>query len=255
MKICAYVQTVYAKQNYKNECMDTRQFLGLRVIKDALEREGYEVDWAGIATVHEYDVILVSLTADCDWWEFIKERLQWEKGDYKIIVGGAGVMHVEPFLPFADFFSLGRGEISVVNLVKKLDGKPGFEDDSIIEATEFSPDKTYTFRQTEKVYPHGVQLTEKKEYHENAIGCNHKCLFCGYTWHRKFLSDKDFYRFDSGLFDMQDKERAMLDLMKDPDSIDWRHLRSTALDGLSERLRYMVNKRISKECLEFFCGP
>ena len=40
--------------------------------------------------------------------------------------------------------------------------------------------------------------------------------------------------------------------MKDPNSVDWKHLRSTAMDGLSERLRYMVNKRISREMLEFF---
>ena len=133
MKICAYVQRQYAKQNYKNECFDTRQFVGLRVIKDALERDGYAVEWAGIATVHEYDVVLVSLTADYDWWEYIKERLEWRKGSYKVIVGGAGVMHVAPFLPFADYFSLGRGEKSVVNLVRRLDGKDGYEDNSIVE--------------------------------------------------------------------------------------------------------------------------
>lgn len=68
MKICAYVQEAYAKANYKNECMDARQFVGLRVIIDCLNRAGYEVDYAGIATVHQYDVVLVSLTSDCDWW-------------------------------------------------------------------------------------------------------------------------------------------------------------------------------------------
>lgn len=34
MKICAYVQKAYAKQTYKNECMDTRQFVGLRIVID-----------------------------------------------------------------------------------------------------------------------------------------------------------------------------------------------------------------------------
>lgn len=252
MKICAYVQRQYAKQNYKNECFDTRQFVGLRVVMDALSREGYPVEWAGIATATDYDIILVSLTADCDWWEFLKERVTWKKGDYKVIVGGAGVMHVTPFVPFVDYFSLGRGEKSVVNLVKKLDGKEGFEDDSIIDAKTFSPDNIYHIRQAEQVYPHEIPLTATKGYKENAIGCNHKCLFCGYTWQRKFLSDKDFYRFSTGLFDMEDKERAMLDLFKDKSSIDWKHLRSTAMEGLSERLRFMVNKRITRYMLETF---
>lgn len=52
MKICAYVQEAYAKQTYKNECMDTRQFVGLRVVIDALEKCGYTVEYAGIATVY-----------------------------------------------------------------------------------------------------------------------------------------------------------------------------------------------------------
>ena len=56
MKICAYVQEQYAKANYKNECLDTRQFVGLRVVIDAIERAGYEVEWAGKATVRCHTV-------------------------------------------------------------------------------------------------------------------------------------------------------------------------------------------------------
>lgn len=62
LKICAYVQNGYAKQTYKIECLDTRQFVGLRVVMDALQRSGYECEWAGMATVHHYDIVLVSLT-------------------------------------------------------------------------------------------------------------------------------------------------------------------------------------------------
>ena len=40
MRICAYVQERYSKGCYKNECMDTRQFVGLRVVIDCLERAG-----------------------------------------------------------------------------------------------------------------------------------------------------------------------------------------------------------------------
>lgn len=59
MRICAYVQQRYAKSAYKNECMDTRQFVGLRIVIDCLERAGYNVEYAGQATVHQYDVVLV----------------------------------------------------------------------------------------------------------------------------------------------------------------------------------------------------
>lgn len=256
MRICAYVQNAYAKANYKNECMDTRQFVGLRVIIDALARAGYQVEWAGAATAHEYDVVLVSLTSDCDWWPWIAERLTWRKGAYKVIVGGAGVLHVAPFLPFADYFSLGRGEESIPNLIRRIDGKESVEDDSVIESATFSADKIYHIRQTDIVYPHRIELaTNKNGFVEGAIGCNHKCLFCGYTWQRKFVSPNKYYAMTDSLFgNIEDRERAMLDIQKDPDSVDFSKLRTTAIDGMSERLRYMVNKRISRAMMQDFIG-
>lgn len=254
MKICAYVQSAYAKSTYANECLDTRQFVGLRVIIDSLQRNGYEVEWAGSATVHEYDIVLVSLTSDCDWWSFITERLKWRKSSYKIIVGGAGVLHVAPFLAFADYFSLGRGEESIVNLIRKLDGKEFVEDDSIIESASFSYDKIYHIRQTDFVYPHRIALaTNEKGFKEGAIGCNHRCLFCGYTWQRKFVSPNKYYAMADSLFgNIEDIERAMLDIQENPESVNFSKLRTTAIDGLSERLRFMVNKRISRQCMVDF---
>ena len=255
MKICAYVQNAYAKSTYANECMDARQFVGLRVIIDALQRNGYNVEWAGSATVHEYDVVLVSLTSDCDWWSFISERLTWRKGNYKIVVGGAGVLHVEPFLAFADYFALGRGEETMPELIKYLDGKDVVLDDSIICSATFSRDTIYHIKQTDKPYPHKIELAGNANgYQECEIGCNHRCLFCGYTWQRKFISPKGYYAMTGGLFEgMADKERAMLDIQRDPSSVDFSKLRTTAIDGFSERLRYMVNKRISRQCMvDFF---
>lgn len=253
MRICAYVQEYYAKSTYSNECMDTRQFVGLRVVMDSIQRAGYEVEWAGIATVHEYDVVLVSLTSDCDWWSFIAERMRWRKGHYKVIIGGAGVLHVTPFLQWADYFCLGRGEESMPNLIRMLDGQPYVHDDSIIESATFSPDRIYHIRQTDICYPHKIRLTGDKSFQENAIGCNHRCLFCGYTWQRKFVSPNRYYAMEDSLFgDIADKERAMLDIERDPGSVNFSKLRTTAIDGFSERLRYMVNKRISKKCMTDF---
>lgn len=252
MRICAYVQESYARANYKSECLDTRQFVGLKVVLDALDRAGYAVDWAGMATVHTYDVVLVSLTSDCDWWPFIQERLKWQRGKYKVIVGGAGVLHVTPFIRFADYFCLGRGECSVVDLVKALDGANVTLDDSIIEAETFSDDRIYHIKQTTSCYPHNVAIDEKHDFLENAIGCPHKCFFCGYTWHRKFLSEKNYYAHGTGLFNMEDRERAMLDLMHNGTVIDFSHLRSTAIDGCSERLRRMANKPISHQTFILF---
>lgn len=253
MKICAYVQDAYAKANYANECMDTRQFVGLRVIIDCLERAGYTVDYAGLATVHEYDVVLVSLTSDCDWWTYIAERLKWRKGDYKVVIGGAGVLHVTPFLRWGDYFILGRGENLIAPVVEAIAHGDPVEHESVICANRFSPNAIYRVAQVNCTYPHKLRLTDTRTYDEGAMGCNHHCMFCGYTWHRKFVSNiSDTYKMSDNLFGgIADKELAMLDL-KAGQKIDFHHLRTTAIDGMSERLRFMVNKRISRTTMTEF---
>lgn len=253
MKICAYVQEQYAKTTYSNECLDTRQFVGLRVVIDSLERAGYTVEYAGIATVHTYDVVLVSLTSDCDWWSYIAERLRWRKGDYKVLIGGAGVLHVEPFLPWFYAVMFGRGEDTIVPLVDGIRDGNRYHRDSILYADEFNPDGIWRIEQTGVPYPHPIRLSENHDFVEGPIGCNHKCLFCGYTWQRRFVSPYKTYRMADSLFgDIADKERAMLDLDRDRDSVDFSHLRTTAIDGFSERLRCGVNKRITRDIMHRF---
>lgn len=253
MRICAYVQEAYSKANYQNECMDTRQFVGLRVVIDCLERAGYSVEYAGLATVHQYDVVLVSLTADCDWWTFISERQRWRKGGYKVLVGGAGVLHVAPFLPWFYAAMLGRGENLIVPLIQGIEAGDRWESESVLYSDTFSEDKTYRLAQVDLQYPHPIKLSGNRKFCEGAIGCNHKCLFCGYTWQRKFVSPHEYYRMEDSLFgNIADKERAMLDLDEDPRSIDFSNLRTTAIDGFSERLRVGVNKPITRRIIHNF---
>lgn len=247
-KICAYVQETYAKQNYRNECLDTRQFVGLRVIIDVLERAGYNVDYAGIATVHNYDFVLVSLTSDCDWWTYISERLRWRKGNYKVIVGGAGLLHITPFLPFGDIFIWGRGEDVIADIIggKELP-------QSATETQTFNENGVYYVAQAKRPYPYPIKLSDNRFFSEAAIGCNHKCLFCGYTWQRRFFSVNDYYAMSDSLFGgIEYKERALLDMCKDYQAIDFSRLRTTAIDGFSERLRFKVNKRITRALLQNF---
>lgn len=253
MKICAYVQESYSKANYKNESMETRQFVGLHVVIDCLERVGYDVDCAGIATVHEYDIVLVSLTSDCDWWTYISERQRWRKGDYKVLIGGAGVLHIAPFLPWFYAAMFGRGENLIVPLVQAIERGDRYQHESICYSDNFSQNKIYRIAQVEHPYCHEIRLSDKRNFAEGAIGCNHKCLFCGYTWQRKFASPYKYYKMEDSLFgNIADKERAMLDLKNDPDSIDWARLRTTAIDGFSERLRVGVGKPITHEIINNF---
>lgn len=251
MKICAYVQTEYAKQAYSQESFNVRLFAGLAVAVDVVRRGGYEVEYAGIATAWTYDVILVSITSDCDWWDFAKERVKWPKTAAKVIVGGAGVLNVRPFLGLADYFVLGRAEGVILELVRALDIGSDLDQSHVIEARSFNVANTYSLNQVSGIYPHEITLENGEKYHEDVIGCNHKCLFCGYTWHRKSAQTKEFEY--SGLWNGgKDRERAMID-MHNGIEVDLNKLRTTAIDGMSERLRMSMNKRITREMLvEFF---
>lgn len=253
MKIGAYVQEIYAKQTYSVECMDSRQFAGLKVIIDVLERNGYSVDYVGNANVHKYDVVLVSIISDCDWWSFVGERMKWQKGDYTVIIGGAGLLHVTPFLRWFDIAIFGRGEGKIVSVISSLGKGDRVSDESVMYADEFTYDRVWKIGQVDSPYEHSINITPSKIFKEGAIGCNHKCLFCGYTWQRKFVSPAKEYKMIDGLFgNIEDKELAMLDMNKRRDSINFSKLRTTAIDGFSERIRYAVNKKISKEMMVKF---
>lgn len=250
MKIGIYVLNKYAKQTYSNECFDVRINAGIAVVSDILKRSGYETEYMGSATVRDYDVILYSVTADCDWWEFIEERVQWQKGNYKVVVGGQGVLNVRPFLPYVDYFVLGRAEDEVDKLIIALDKHGEYESQNVINSRTFSPDKSYYIKQVDKIYHYDIHLPNGDTYHEDVIGCNHKCLFCGYTWHRKQAVQEEFNY--SGLWNgSKDRERAMIDMHNGID-IDLNKLRTTAIDGFSQRLRFSVNKKITREMLQEF---
>lgn len=245
MKICVYVVEKNAKLNYAQESYNVRLNAGMAVVVDILRRSGYHVDYAGIATVHNYDYVLVSITSDCDWWPFIAERIRWQPGDYKVVVGGAGVLNVRPFLPYVDYFVLGRAEGVIDKLLL------GEMSESVVESKTFNPDRHYKIEQTAEPYPHAVELANGREYKETAIGCNHRCLYCGYTWHRKNNINKFRWDWIGERGNPEDKERALMDWDKDRD-IDYTRLRTTAIDGMSERLRFMVNKKITRTMLREF---
>lgn len=251
MKIGIYVLSKYAKQTYSKECYNVRINAGISVVADILIRAGFtDISYASSANVHEYDMVLFSVTSDCDWWEFIAERVAWKKGKYKVCVGGQGVLNVRPFLDFVDYFSLGRAEGEIDKLAKAISMGEEYESKFVINSNTFSPDKLYYIKQVDNIYEHDIRLENGQVYHEDTIGCNHRCLFCGYTWHRKQAKQEAFNY--SGLWNGgKDRELAMIDMDKGLD-VDLVKLRTTAIDGLSERLRFAVKKHISREMLREF---
>lgn len=252
-----YVQGHHAKATYKRECYDIRRFAGLEMLRDVLVRAGYDVGYASAATVRRFAIILVSITAGCDWWPFIAERLQW--GDCRgitVIVGGPGVLNVRPFLPWFDIAVFGRAENIILPLVQASLKGDHYAHPSVCYSDSFTPQSRYTINQSQSVYPHTIQTAVSMatpddicSFTEHSIGCRRKCLFCGYTWHRRFTSvDSESYTSGGA------KEYTMLDLdMTRPET--WAsvgQLRNIGLDGMSERLRRQVKKPISRQIVRSF---
>ena len=253
LKICAYVPDAVSGRMRERQAKagyDGLDITGLRVICDSLERAGYRVERAGPMDVYRYRVVLVSITAaDRDWVPFIRERFKWPKGNYFVIAGGAGVMNVRPFLPFADCFVLGRGENLIVDIVKNIERNDMYVDESVIWSADFNMDTTYRFRQ-ERPYPYPVAI-HKGIFREKNIGCPRKCAYCSYSHHRESTNAERYVLDVHKLRQSYSWEHTMLDMLDDP-CADLGHLSTTALDGLSERLRLMVNKPITREKFKRF---
>ncbi len=251
--VAVYVQGRYAKPAYKRESYDVRTWPGLEMVCHALRRAGIEVEYCSSATVSRYKVILVSITSSCDWYPFLAERARWTKHGV-VIAGGAGVLNVRPFLPYVDIFCFGRAEDLIVPLVQAVLRGNRYDHPSVCYSSEFSMDKRYVINTVTEVYPHEIRLANGKRWKETAIGCQRKCLFCGYTWHRRHVGG---LQAESGagnaLWGNASSERTLFELdLDDPASWDLQHLRIVGLDGFSERLRRMVNKPITREMFRAF---
>lgn len=256
MKIGVYVLEQNAKITYKKECYNVRINAGMSIVVDCLKKAGYEdITYCGKETAHRCDAVLYSCTADCDWWEFIAERVTWAKSKTKVVVGGAGCLNVRPFLELVDYFSLGRceGVIEYVIQCIENDMTPNYEENNhVIYSKTFDKEKSYYLKQVDESYKHELIVGENIAYEEGMIGCNHHCFFCGYTWHRKCLKNEAFhYHKIGGKSDNTDFERAIIDINNGVE-IDLVKLRTTAIDGFSERLRKSVNKPITRDMFKTF---
>ena len=256
-EVAVYVQSKYAKPAYTVESYNVRAWPGLEMVCHALRQAGIEVDYCSSATAGRYKVVLVSITSGCDWYPFIGERLRWPAtARPTVIAGGAGLLNVRPFLRWCDIFCLGRSEEYIVPVVRAALAGERHEHPSVIHAAEFDVNRTYSLDAGTGLYPHAVPLANGKTWRETAYGCQRKCLFCGYTWHRRHVGG---LQNQAGAGDVlwggsAEKTIFELDLAR-PETWGLPKLRIVGLDGFSERLRRMVNKPITRDMLRgFFRG-
>ena len=256
MKIAIYVRTSHFRRNsVKNPAnYNLYQWIGIELIKDVLIRAGYEVEYCSSATVHEFGIILVSMVSISDWYGFIREKKAWKEGKYVVVVGGPGTANPRAVLNHADVFVFGRGESLIVPLIEYIRHEERLSHESICYADEFSMDKRYKYAQADFTYPYEVRLPKGKgnTFVERGLGCQRKCLFCHYSWTRNHIGTKHFKMFGGKNRYANNQEFTMFDInYDDPDSLGSMFI-NVGLDGLSARLRKIVNKPIDKELFKRF---
>jgi radical SAM superfamily enzyme YgiQ (UPF0313 family) len=240
-KVAMYVQTEYAKKTYSVESYNVRMFPGSEMVIHELVKNGIRVDYCSSANVEKYKVVLVSITSQCDWLSFCSERITWKKGEYKVIIGGFGVLNYKPFVSLADYFYFGRSENDIHMCVNELlESGEMQQRQHIVDVKSIK--SQYFIRQALTPYQDEYVLSNGEKFCESVIGCQRKCLFCSYTWHRKFTGG---LQKDSGVF-RGDSEKTMFEIIAG-DHTNLSALRMVGLDGISQRIRYNANKRISND--------
>lgn len=231
-----------------NNYFDFHANAGANVVIELLELAGIGVDFCSAATAHRYEVVLASLTSTYDVFAFYKEvglRPEWtrQKRKFKVVCGGFGMINPHTLRNHIDYAVFGRAEDFVVDLVETLLGGGEYAHESVMRMPEISVVK----------FGQASSLLQLETFKENAIGCSHKCKFCLYSWTRKFLGGDAIYTrggVDGGPYspyNMSGKVSVEI-MMKGIKSMEKKYgITRSALDGSSQRLRYLYGKRISDE--------
>lgn len=223
---------------------------GAIIVSLDIEKEtGIKVDFCVAETAKNYDIVLVSMTSNYDIIAFsraVYKLPEWRKGNRNFIVmaGGFGMQNPIHILDWIDFAYFGRAEGEIGKIIKS---NFEYDTDSLMRIKEKGLHHVM-FRQTEEMLTIDNMRIGSKDFSlkEEMHGCPNKCTYCHYTYARKHEGRKDFVmEFSTGKSVELEWMDPCLYPGDKPDII-------TALDGISERSRYLHNRRLSNETIEDF---
>lgn len=188
-----------------------------------LSELNYKYDFINITELGKYDYVLCSLTSvmDVENMIYIFEEYRPDRGQCKIVIGGAGCVNIWSLYDYIDIAVFGRAEGQINDILKgsRFDNVWRKDDDPDICGK-------YNYRQSQFLIGDEIM-----------VGCRNKCYFCQYSNTHKY--------YGSGNYDPVNAPF--------PED-DWRGLRIegskrylTAWDGLSEETRLRVNKKITDQ--------
>lgn len=234
------------KQRQDNNSFDGNFNIGANVIIDVLKRNNINVDFCTAETAHNYRIVLVSFTSDYDVYAFytaVALLPNWQpKRKFIVVGGGEGMQNPTTIRNYLDYGVFGRAENIIVDLIDTVLGGSIFIHPSVMNLPEIHGVKV---NQVKKLYPYEINLgggRGKRDWKESFMGCPNKCLFCHYTWSRKWIGGNTYYQGDLTM------SRSVEVLWKDIINMEKKEGRvRSAIDGFSERLRFAYGKKITND--------
>lgn len=239
------------RERRKNNSFEGNGNLGALVIEDTLERAGIDVGRCSPETAHEYRLVLVSFNSTYDMLSFYQQVAmlpgwQPDKRVFKVLAGGFGMQNPTVVRQFIDYAAFGRAHTWIVEVVDTILGGGVPQHESLMHLPDIHPvtisqSPLYNGRFAGKT-PYG------EDYQELFTGCPLKCKFCHYTWARKY----DDKRETRGSYVQESLTGG------GTPELTWDQLFTygkkagrvrVAIDGFSERLRYIYGKRITNQDL------
>ena len=229
------------------------QPLGVKVLAEVLDAAGVDAGTCSAASAAERQVVLVSLSSEHDVHAFlaaVAAREDWQPGRrrFRVVAGGFGMQNPQPLRHFVDYAYFGRAEEDIVALVAAAERGEPADSDAVMHLPEVSP---VTVAQPVTLFD-GM-------FREEFVGCPLRCKFCHYTFARRHLGgDHAYSRTETVAGDYVQTmghggKRNPTNSIEAtwPQLLDWPHPPgatniSAAIDGPSERLRWLYGKRITR---------
>lgn len=239
------------RKRRKNNSFDGNDNIGARVVKAVIENAGYSVGYCTPDTAHNYRLVLVSLTSTYDVYAFYRAVAMlpsWQPSNriFSVLAGGFGMQNPTAVRNYIDYAAFGRVEDWIVPVVEAMVG--GVVPQSHPSLMKLPEMNQVVFHQPGRLFDGEIEKTPSYGgyFREEFTGCPLKCKFCHYTWARKYVDERE----TRGSYVQESLTGG------GTPELTWDQLFTygkkigrarVAVDGFSERLRWLYGKKISND--------
>lgn len=234
------------KQRRDDNSFDGNDNIGAKVIADTLEREGIRVGFCAPETAHQYQIVLVSLTSTYDVFAFYQAvalRPDWQPKArrFTVVAGGFGMQNPTSVRHYIDYAAFGRAEDWITPVIESLlgGGIPSAHP-SLMALPDMHP---VVIHQSAHLYDRAIG-----DFRETFTGCPLKCKFCHYTWAREYKDERA--EATRGTYVQESLTGGGTPELTFDQLYTYGRKAGrvrAAIDGFSERLRYVYGKRLSNQ--------